>query len=358
MEEDEIDPVRRRPWLRGWRLVLALLLTALLGAFVVLWSIRVRLASDYIDRELARRGVQATYEVKRIGFGRQIFENLVIGDPRRPDATVRHVEVEILLGWRGPRVGLITARGVRMRGRVQGGRMSLGQIDRLLPPPTGLPFRLPDQRVDVADAAIVLDTPAGRLALGLAGRGNLSDGFRGRLAGVARELRLGDCTLEQPRADVAVRVDALRPSLAGPATLASVRCGNDLAVAAPTFALQATLAPALDEWRGATTLQAAALRAGPHRTQDVAGRLTFAGDASRTAGGVDVHSGAAAVDAFSARRTAFGGSYALSLRRGDLALNGDVRAEGLTVRDSQVRGITGALRGTEGTPLGPIAMAL
>src|SRR5687768_526220 len=182
VEEESIEIVRQRRWPRRLGIALSLFLLLILVALVAVWIMRVRLASNYIDRELARRGVQASYEVKRIGFGTQILENLVIGDPRRPDLTARQVRVQILIGLTGPRVGLITARGVRMRGRIVDGRLTLGQIDRLLPPPSGLPFRLPDQRVDLADVALALDTPNGPLALGLSGRGNLSDGFRGRLA--------------------------------------------------------------------------------------------------------------------------------------------------------------------------------
>jgi len=347
--------VRRRPWLRGWRIGAAAALILLVGTLLVVWSIRIRLATDYIDRELARRGVQASYQVKRIGFGTQIFENLVIGDPRRPDATARRVEVQILMGFTGPRVGRITARGVRLFGRLRDGRLSFGQIDRLLPPPSGLPFRLPDQVIDVADAAIVLDTPAGRLALGLAGRGNLADGFRGHLAAVAPVLRLGECAVAQPRASVAVRVDDLRRGFRGPLAIGSVRCGDDLAVDRPLFALEATLAPGFDQWRGETAVRAARLAAGPHDMAGLEGRLTFAGDARRTRGAIDLRSAAAAVDAFRAARTRFAGSYAVSPRHGDLALEGGVAVEGLT---ADVAAIAGALRSAAGSPVGPVATAL
>lgn len=355
VDEQQFERARRRPLLRGWRIAAAALLLVVAGALIVLWSIRVRLASDYIDRELARRDVQASYQVRRIGFGTQIFENLVIGDPRRPDATARRVEVQVLIGLTGPRIGLITARGVRMRGRVEDGRVSFGQIDRLLPPPSGLPFRLPDQRIDVADAAIALDTPAGPIALGLAGRGNLADGFRGHLAGVARELRLGECAIVQPQASVAVRVDDLRPRLAGPLAIRSVRCGNDLAVDRPLFALDAVLEPALDRWRGETAVRAARLAAGPQYLAGLEGRLTFEGNAGRTAGRIDLRSAAAAIDMFRAARTRFAGDYAVSPRHGDLGLNGNLAVQGLT---AEVGSIAAALRSVEGTPAGPIGAAL
>ena len=61
------------------------------------------------------------------------------------------------------------------------GKLTFGSIDRLLPPPTGKPFALPDQVVDVEDVTVRLDTPWGRIGFALRGQGNLSDGFRGGL---------------------------------------------------------------------------------------------------------------------------------------------------------------------------------
>lgn len=339
-------------------MALGLLLLLLLAALVIVWIMRVRLASDYIDRELARRGVQASYDVKRIGFGTQILENLVIGDPRRPDLTAREVRVQILIGFGRPRVGLITAQGVRMRGRIVGGRLTLGQIDRLLPPPSGLPFRLPDQRVDIADAAISLETPAGRLAIGLSGRGNLADGFRGRMALVSRQLQVGECGLAGPAADVAVSVDDLRPRFRGPLAIDSFRCGDDLAVTRPRFDVDALLAPGIDSWRGNTSLAAAGMAAGPHQMAAVRGRLTFAGDGRQTVGRVELASGQAAVDMFRASSTRFAGDYTLSPRHGDLQLRGDLGVRGLVIRDEAVNAMAASLRGAEGTPLGPIGAQL
>ena len=94
-------------------------------------------------------------------------------------------------------MALITARGVRLNARlVEDGKISLGEVDRLLPPPTGLPFRLPDQAVDIADASVRFDTPAGRIGLALEGKGNLADGFRGRMAAAAPGSSLGSCRLD------------------------------------------------------------------------------------------------------------------------------------------------------------------
>jgi hypothetical protein len=358
VDQEEQLIVRRRPWLRGWRIPSAMLLVLILTVLFVLWTMRVELASDYIDRQLARRGVQATYEVKRIGFGRQILENLVIGDPRHPDATVRHVEVQILLGLTGPRVGLIKARGVRMFGRIVNGRLSLGQIDRLLPPPSGLPFRLPQQQVDVEDAAIALQTPAGPLAVGVSGRGNLADGFRGELAMISHGLRAGRCDLAEPRAVVAVAVDDLRPTFRGPVAAQSLRCGNDLAVERPLLAANVTFAPAMDSWRGESAVRTAHLRTGRHNSQAVEGRFSFNGTMDRTAGQLDLGTAASAVAGIRASRTRVAGRYAISPRSGDLVIVGNAAARGLTLAESRLGGLTGAFRGLDGTPLGPIGAQL
>jgi len=354
----EIEGARRRRMLRWLRIALLVLLAAAAIVLAILWSMRVRLASDYIDAELARRGVEARYQVKRIGLGTQVFENLVIGDPRRPDAVARRVEVQIRFGLTGPQVGLITARGVRLYGRVADGRLSLGQIDRLLPPPSGLPFRLPDQRIDVADAAIALDTPAGPVALALVGRGNLADGFRGQLALAADRLRLGRCALDGPRGSVVVAIDDLRPNFRGPVAMRQLDCGAAATVERPLLALDATLAPAVDSWRGAAAFRAVGFGTGPHRLAALEGRLTFDGDAAATRGRAEISSGAASAGMVRAVRTRFAGDYSLSLRDGGVALSGRANLFGLRIEDSALADLAAALRAAEGTPLGPIGARL
>ena len=357
MEEQDVQQTKRGR-LRVLRRAAAVLLVLLALALLVVWLLRERMASGYIESELSRRGVQASYEIEQIGFGTQILENVVIGDPRRPDATVERLEIGILVGFDGPYPGLIRARGVRLRGRVVDGRLSLGEIDKLLPPPSGAPFVLPDQRVDVDNAAIVLDTPAGRLALGLTGRGNLSDGFQGRMSLVARQLELGGCTLEGPRANVAVRVDDLRPSVDGPVALRRLDCAGAASVDRALIALNASLAPALDSWRGRAALRTDAVQSGANGVAGLEGRITFAGNAASTRGTARLEARELRSDAGRASRTAFAGDYQASLDQGRLALAGDVEASGLTVSEGHLRSAARALRAAAGTPLGPISASL
>jgi hypothetical protein len=355
--DGEAIEVRKRRLPRWARIALAVLAVLLLVAFGILWTIRVQLATDFIDGEFAKRGVTARYDVKRIGFGTQIFENLVIGDPRRPDLTARRVEVQILIGFTGPRVGLITARGVRMAGRIEGGKLKLGQIDRLLPPPSGEPFRLPDQRVDVQDAAIALATPAGEVALAVSGRGNLSDGFRGGIAIASRELRIGGCVLSGPVARFTIRVTDRKPRLRGPAAMHRLACGDSLIVERPLLAVRALFAPGLDGWRGSTAMRVARLRAGGQSIADFQGHLTFNGDAQATAGDVELASGDAVAADFRARQARLAGHYRFERPRG-LSFEGRLGASGLTMAGGRLAGIAAGLRGARATPIGPIAEQL
>jgi translocation and assembly module TamB len=356
---DEVaEVVRKRRWPR--RLGIAVLALALLVmlAFAIVWPMREDIARRYIESALRERGVRATYEVRRIGLGAQVLENLSLGDPRRPDLTARRVEVQILIGLTGPRVGLITARGVRLRGRIENGRLSLGEVDKLLAGPSGRPFRLPDQRLDLRDAALDLITPAGRLAIGFAGRGNLADGFTGGIALVSHELRLGACRLDGVIARLGLRVENERPRLNGPAAMRRLTCGDEFAAERPLFALGAQLSPGLDRWRGLAATRIASLRAGTQMLSGMEGRIGFDGTAERTAGNFSVGTGAAALGTLRSARSAFTGRYEVAPRGGNLTMEGALALHGLTVSEPNLASIVSGLRGTRGTPLGPIAEAL
>ncbi|MDT9600444.1 intermembrane phospholipid transport protein YdbH family protein [Sphingosinicella rhizophila] len=326
--------------------------------FSVVWTLRRPIATDFIDRELARRGVQASYELKRIGFRTQRLENLVIGDPKRPDLTARWVEVELSWGLRAPKVGLIRARGVRLMGRMAKGKLSFGQIDRLLPPPSGLPFRLPDQNVDIADATLSLDVPAGRIGVAIEGKGNLANGFRGEMAAASRRLALDTCLLSRPAVSWNIAISDLRPHLQGPAQAASLACGDDLALERPQIRVDATLAEALDAWRGKAFVTLETLRFGTNNLARVGGSLSFDGNMKRTLGTVEMASSEGRLGDFDAARIMIDGRYAASPAQGSLSLLADARGRGMSGGRSVVGPLVAALSSVSGTPVGPIADAL
>jgi hypothetical protein len=170
--------------------------------------------------EFERRGVTASYHLDRVGLRTQEVSNLVIGDPKRPDLVAKYAHIETRIKWNGNfEVYRIVARGVRLRGRLVHGRVSWGQIDKLLPPPTNKPFALPEFVLDIADSTISLATPFGPLGFALEGNGKLSGGFAGHAAIVSPRLVPGRCAAINLRANVAVAVVARRPRIQGPLTL-------------------------------------------------------------------------------------------------------------------------------------------
>ncbi len=123
--QDEARPVgRRRP--RGV-LVLCALLFLILVALASAWIERRDIATHFIDQEFVRRGVPARYKVAQIGPRTQRLEDVVIGDPARPDLTADWIEVETAIGLGGPSVQLIRARGVKIYGRIENGQLRLGE---------------------------------------------------------------------------------------------------------------------------------------------------------------------------------------------------------------------------------------
>src|SRR3954451_11902221 len=171
--------VRGSGWGRIASFVALGVLILLVVVIAVIWIERRPIATHYISRELERRGVTATYHLDRVGFRTQEVSNLVIGDPRHPDLVARFARLQTRLKLDGSfEVYRIVARGVRLRGRLVHGRVSWGQVDKLMPPPSNKPFALPNFAVDIADSTIALATPFGPVGLAIEGSGQLSGGFK------------------------------------------------------------------------------------------------------------------------------------------------------------------------------------
>src|SRR5690348_8247939 len=217
--------VRRPLWARIAMWIAIGLLALLVIAIIAVWIERRPIATRFIKGELERRGVQGSYHLDRVGFRTQQVSNLVIGDPKHPDLTARYAQIQTRLKLDGSfDVYRIVARGVRLRGRLVHGKVSWGQIDRLMPPPSNKPFALPDFVLDVADSTISLATPFGPLGFALQGNGKLSGGFAGHAALVSPRLVPGRCAAANMRANLAVAVVARRPRIEGPVMLDRFSC--------------------------------------------------------------------------------------------------------------------------------------
>src|SRR3546814_1380283 len=101
------------------------------------------MGAGYVCRFNTEKGVTASDHIAELGFGRQRLTNLVIGGPAHPDLVADWVELSTDIGLSGASVTAVRAGHVRLRGRLVDGTLSLGAIERLLPPPSGKPFALP-----------------------------------------------------------------------------------------------------------------------------------------------------------------------------------------------------------------------
>ena len=346
----------RRITRRGLLAILVLAVVAL----AVLWTQRRGIADRTIAAELEKRGVQGSYTLDRVGLRTQEISNLVIGDPNNPDLTADKAIVQLRVNLDGSvKVFRIAARGVRLNARLVGGKVSFGQIDKLLPPPSGKPFTLPDVSVDIADTTVRLDTPFGRLGFALIGRGNLSGGFKGRLAASGPALRPGRCTLEGLRANVAISVAARRPHVVGPVSAKAFDCAaSDIHLATARMEIDSRFSEGFDRLDGNGRLSFARFDAGANGLANATSLLTFKGTPTRLEGHIDLAAQAARIAAIGAERTRLDGHYMVDAARGLLDLGGDVSSVGVTLPPAMTSGLTGPLASLKGTPLDGIGRGL
>lgn len=345
-------PARRRMalWLR---VVLALMLVVLL-VLVAAWTQRRTIASDVIDRTLAAKGVPVRYGIADLGFGRQRLADVVIGDPANPDLVADWVETRTSIGLSGARVTGLRAGHVRMRGRVVDGKVSLGAIDRLMPPSSGKPFALPSIDLDIADGRMRLETPAGLVGMRLAGSGTLDDGFKGTLAVVSDHLAVGTCVAEQMAAPLRLSVRRAAPTVTGSVRVGTATCGP-VTVRRISADLKLAMGAALDQWQGQATLATGDIAHPAARVASAAGTVLFAGTAAATQGAVNLTGAGAVLAQGRARVVAVAGTYRLAE---NLAFDGNIRADGASGAPALVNGATGWGESGAGTPVAPLVAQL
>lgn len=331
------------------------LLATLAAGILTIWVQRQPIAEHFVQRELRSRGVRASYRVSQIALRTQRIENLVLGDPARPDLTARSVEIDIAYGGIVPTVGAVRARGVRLYGRVTNKGLLLGELDKFRDPASTAPFGMPDIDLTLDDARARIDTPAGPLAIAIDGSGNLQSGFRGKVAALGRGAAIGGCFIPQASAWLDVRMVARVPRLSGPVRADALRCADGTAgLAGLAVRADVTLAPDLTRWSGTVRGGASAARAAGVTVARPGLDMRFDGTAQRTGGS----------GVLSARALRYGAAIAgFGEVRGRWRLAGDrVGAQGrLAVRD--VHGLAaGALRNAsrtaDGSPVGPLLARL
>ena len=353
--------VRRRDrWRRGAAIAFLAILALFLVLIVAVWIARRPIATEVLQRQFEQRGVRATYQLERVGLRTQVVRNLVIGDPKSPDLIARYALIQVRWTLTGSvSVYRIVARGVRLRGRVQEGKVVWGEVSKLLPPPTDKPFTLPNMVLDVADSSIGLETPFGNLGFALAGTGNLTGGFKGRVAAVSPRLDMGRCSLDGMRAYTAIRITARRPRVDGPFVANRFVCpASNLLMDAPRFELNSTFSESFTSFDGGARVTTQRVIAGANGLAAMTGNVRFTGTPKAAYGRIDVAAQRSRLGPIYAERTRIDGRYLIGAAAGTLSLVADYSAQNADLAPSVLASVTEPLAAADKTPIGPIAVAM
>lgn len=326
------------------------------AAVVAVWSYREPLARDAIDGYLQERGVTASYDIRAIETRRQRLENIRFGDSNNPDLTADWAEIDVGPSLGGLTVRAVRAGGVRLHGRLVKGALSFGAVDRLLPAPTGEPFRLPDIDLSLEDARLRLETPFGQMGGKLDGQGSLQGGFEGKLALVApRIMRDASCGATDVAAYGDFSIVGRRPTFKGPVRLASFTCGAASGKSG-ALSLDASVAEDLTDWRGKGALRLLSALLPGAALGGTEAQVAFRGDSRKTDADVDVVAATLAAAKMSAVRVRVTGKATLGAR--GTIFSGQMRAARVNP-DGLLTGFTRQLSVLPvGTPVTPAARQL
>lgn len=346
----------RALWRRKRVLAPAVVLAALALVLAAAWLSRERIAGNIVDARLRAYDLPATYEIERITGRRQVLRNVVVGDPARPDLTVERVEVRLVYGLRAPRIGRVTLVKPRLYGRLAGGRLSFGSLDRALYRDTGKPPGLPQIDLAIQDGRALIRTPYGPVGARAEGAGLISGGFRGTLALAAPILTLPGCRVSDASLYGAVTTRAGEPRFAGPLRLAALACADSgVALARADAEVELTGDRALAAYAGRASVAAGAVRYGAYRAAGA--DLTLRGNYRK--GLVDWRHTLAArgvsTPQASAALVTLDGSLRASGEFARLDLRSDVEANGLRPGAALTSALAALARSGEGTLVAPLA---
>lgn len=359
-EAEAIPPARQvRAWQRmAWPLRIGLYGVALLGLIgLIAWTQREDIARNLIGAELERQEVPATYDIESIGVGRQVVRNLVLGDPRRPDATIERLTIDIGGGLFGLRIDSATVEGLRAYGRWRDGRVSFGSLDPLIYSGSTEPFSLPQLDLRLRDARLRIESPFGVVGIKADGSGNLRDGFKGHVAAVSQQLRHAGCTLDQASLYGNIAVTRQRPAFEGPLRFDALGCeAGDLAIAGSAIAVRGEANGALDRVSGSLVPAVGAIRAGGASASGFGGRIDYAATARQIDATLDLALSAPAASGYGFARIATGGKAVL--RIGDAtpgwSYEGTAKGQRLGIDRVRLAGLDKAVTASDSLPVGPL----
>ena len=359
MEDDsDLNPTIGRSRLR---IFVYLILFLLLVGFIILWFSRITIADNFVRSELDKLGVQASYEIEDIGVRKQTIRNLVIGDPGAPDLKADLVELGNSLGTDGAGINWVRARGVKIYGRLENGKLSFGALDKFSDPEDDSPLALPDITLVVEKAQLRIDSDFGAIGLSLAGDGNLHDGFRGELAALSENIELGGCTLSDPSYFGEVAISDRKPSLNGPLRLPAVKCA-DLDLTAQDIGVQLSIELGRDftSWSGDAGISGGPLSYSAYGAKEIKSTIAFTGDMDRSSGNIDLTTSGLSSPYGNANIGRVSGPFQIGYGDDPITarFEGQPEIRSAKISAGLLRQADGFASSVDGTPVGPIAEKL
>ncbi|MFN4114574.1 MAG: YdbH domain-containing protein [Sphingomonadaceae bacterium] len=302
MAEAEIDNPEKSlvarfvPRRKRWWVTLAVI-AFLLGSIVWIWTQRAAIVDDILADQLGEYGVPATYTIESIAPDRQVFTNIVVGDPARPDLTVDRAVVVPRYGFGLPGIARVELVRPRLHATYRGGTLSFGALDPLVFAERAGPPGLPDLDLVLVDARALLETDLGPVGIKAQGSGWLPGGFSGIIAATAPELALDGCRARGATFYGTLATATGQASFDGPIRLERGECADGgLVLARSSARLKATASPDFDRLDATAALTLGQIVAGPVSMARVGGDISATVAGSQTGTGLDAAFDLAASD--------------------------------------------------------------
>ncbi|UYV15049.1 YdbH domain-containing protein [Porphyrobacter sp. ULC335] len=344
----------RRLWPRRWRtrIALGVAAIALVGGSTS-WLSREQIAADVIDGYLAESGVAATYDIVSLTPRQQVIENLVVGNPARPDLTVRRMVIELGVGWAGPEVRRVTVEGARVFATYRGGKFSLGALDPLVFTDSKEPPALPAINVTLRDGRALLDSDYGRVGVKLDGAGRLDDGFAGTLAATAPGIGVEGCRAGSATLYGKLTTTNGAPGINGPLRLADLACGG-ASLAQADIGTKASLRPDFAAAEADFRIEGTRAAFAEYAGEGLAGTAELSWSPGRLALGHDLALTGVATPQGKLARLAAEGSWRGALDGESGQWEGTLRGTGLAPATDFTASLAAIEKGAQGTLIAPL----
>lgn len=346
-------PSRRRRVLKRTLIGSGLGIVAALGAA---WFSRDDIADNVIRDTLQQYDLPVRYRIASIGPRHQVIEDVVVGNPARPDMTVARAVVSIRYRFGFPVIGLVRLERPRLYGRLVDGRVSFGTLDRVFyAGGRDEPFRLPDMRVEIDDGRGLVRSEYGNLGIKVHGAGKLRNGFAGVIGVVAPRLTDGDCTARAASLYGRVTITREQPRLQGPLRLGGVRCRErDLALGRALASLDLTGSAAFDAVKGRAKLQTGRIAVAGQALGSVAGDIALAYGKAGLNADLDLTGADVALAGVTLTRVGIDGAVRTRAGFADPSFDGSFSGVGLRPGAGLDRQLGGYQQTAAGTLLAPL----